>query len=104
MASRQLAAKRDDRGGAAPGAGRGRHARGNRAARLGPPDRGPDELAGWFAGEVAAPFLRATAPAALGDWLTDRRARRPSGKQARGVYRDPTYHYPNFRVILAEPR
>ena len=40
----------------------------------------PDELAGWFAGEVAAPFLRATAPAALGDWLTDRRARRPSGK------------------------
>lgn len=33
------------------------------------------ELAGWFAGEVAAPLLRSTAPAAFGDWLTDRRAR-----------------------------
>jgi SAM-dependent methyltransferase len=60
------------------------------------------ELAGWFAGEVAAPLLRATAPRALGDWLTDRRARRPSGGQARAFYRDPLYHYPNFRVILAE--
>jgi len=61
-----------------------------------------EELAGWFAGEVAAPLLRATAPAALGSWLTDRRARRPNGAQARAVYRDPTYHYPNFGVILAE--
>ncbi len=62
----------------------------------------PAELAGWFAGEVAAPLLRAMAPAALGDWLTDRQARRPSGARARGVYRDPLYHYPNFAVILAE--
>jgi SAM-dependent methyltransferase len=62
----------------------------------------PGELAGWFAGEVAAPLLRATAPIAFGDWLTDRRARRPSGAQARSVYRDPLYHYPNFRVLLAE--
>jgi SAM-dependent methyltransferase len=62
----------------------------------------PDELAGWFAGEVAAPLLRVTSPTAFGDWLTDRRARRPSGTQARAVYRDPVYHYPNFRVILAE--
>ena len=61
-----------------------------------------EELAGWFAGEAAAPLLRATAPAALGNWLTDRRARRPSGAQARAVYRDPTYHYPNFGAILAE--
>ena len=61
-----------------------------------------DDLVGWFAGEVAAPLLRAAAPAALGDWLTDRRARRPSGTQARAVYRDPIYHYPAFRVILAE--
>ena len=60
------------------------------------------EVAGWFAGEVAAPLLRATAPAKLGDWLTDRRARRPSGAGARGVYGDPLYHYPNFKVILAE--
>jgi ubiquinone/menaquinone biosynthesis C-methylase UbiE len=62
----------------------------------------PGELAGWFAGEAAAPLLRAMAPAAFGDWLTDRRARRPSGAAARAVYRAPLYHYPNFRVILAE--
>jgi len=60
------------------------------------------ELAGWFASEAAAPLLRATAPAALSSWITDRRARRPSGAQARAVYRDPTYHYPNFGAILAE--
>jgi SAM-dependent methyltransferase/uncharacterized protein YndB with AHSA1/START domain len=60
------------------------------------------ELAGWFAGEVAGPLMQATAPAGLGNWLTDRRARRPSGAQARAVYRDPIYHYPNFGVILAE--
>lgn len=58
------------------------------------------ELAGWFAGEVAAPLLRATAPNRFGDWLTDRRARRPSGGQARTVYRDPLYHRPNFRALL----
>lgn len=60
------------------------------------------ELAGWFASAVVAPLLLAMAPAGLGNWLTDRRARRPSGAQARAVYRDPLYHYPNFRVILAE--
>jgi ubiquinone/menaquinone biosynthesis C-methylase UbiE len=37
----------------------------------------------------------------LGDWLTDRRARRPSGTQARVTYSDPLYHYPNFQAILA---
>ncbi len=61
----------------------------------------PDELMGWFASAVAAPLLQATAPAGLGNWLTDRRARRPSGAQARAVYRDPLYHYPNFYAILA---
>jgi ubiquinone/menaquinone biosynthesis C-methylase UbiE len=59
-----------------------------------------EELAGWFAGEVAAPLLRAMAPARLGDWITDRRTRRPSGPQARAYYRDPLYHRPNFKVIL----
>lgn len=62
----------------------------------------PGEIAGWYTGEVVGPLLRATAPAAFGDWLTDRLARRPSGARARAVYRDPLYHYPNFRVILAE--
>jgi SAM-dependent methyltransferase len=60
------------------------------------------ELAGWFAGEVAAPLLRATAPSALGDWITDRRARRPAGAEARTTYGDPIFHYPNFHVILDE--
>ena len=63
---------------------------------------GEAEIAGWLAGEVLAPVLRATAPAALGDWITDRRARRPSGAQARATYADPLYHYPAFHVILAE--
>lgn len=62
----------------------------------------PGELTGWFAGEVAAPFLRVITPTVFGDWLTDRRARRPSGAQARAFYRDPLYHYPSFRVILKE--
>ena len=60
-----------------------------------------NELAGWFATEVAAPFLSAMAPTRLGDWITDRRARRPSGPQARAYYRDPLYHRPNFKAILS---
>jgi len=60
------------------------------------------DLVGWFASEVVVPLLRASTSAALGDWLTDRRARRPSGAQGRAIYRDPLYHYPNFRVILEE--
>ena len=63
---------------------------------------GASSLAGWFASEVAAPLLRAAAPQAIGDWITDRRARRPSGAGARTAYRDPVYHYPNFRVMLNE--
>lgn len=62
----------------------------------------PGEITGWFAGEAVGALLRATASPAFGDWLTDRLARRPTGAQARAIYRDPLYHYPNFRVILAE--
>lgn len=61
---------------------------------------GWDELAGWFAGEVAAPLLEATSPSTFGDWLTDRRARRPWGGQARTTYADPLFHRPNFVVLL----
>lgn len=60
------------------------------------------DLAGWFAFQVIGPLLSAAAPEALGDWLTDRQARRPGGAWARGFYADPLYHYPNFGVILAE--
>lgn len=62
----------------------------------------PANLADWFAGQVLGPLVGITGPRAVGDWITDRLARRPSGEQARGTYRDPLYHYPNFRVILAE--
>jgi SAM-dependent methyltransferase len=61
-----------------------------------------EEVAGWFAGEVAAPFMQALTPGKFGDWVTDRKARRPSGAQSRAIYRDPIFHYPNFRVILRE--
>ncbi len=63
---------------------------------------GAGDLLGWFASEVAAPLVTAASPAAVGDWITDRRARRPSGPGARATYRDPLFHYPNFRVILDE--
>lgn len=33
-----------------------------------------NELAGWFASEIAAPLLIASSPRRFGDWLTDRRA------------------------------
>jgi SAM-dependent methyltransferase len=62
----------------------------------------PRELVGWFADQVAAPTLGAAAPAQLGDWLTDRGARRPFGLGAREGYRDPTHHRPSFGAILAE--
>lgn len=39
----------------------------------------PSELGGWFASEVASPLLRATTSTNLGNWLTDRLTRRPSG-------------------------
>ena len=62
-----------------------------------------DELIGeWFVSQAVVPLLRAVAPDAHGDWLTDRRARRPSGTEARGVYADPLFHRPNFRAILVE--
>jgi SAM-dependent methyltransferase len=57
---------------------------------------------GWFATQLAAPFLSRLSPGSIGDWVTDRGARRPSGPLARSTYGDPLYHYPNFRVILDE--
>ncbi len=60
----------------------------------------PAELSGWFAGEAAAPLLAACAPARLGEWLTDRVARRPSGAAARAGYRDPSHHRPSFGAVL----
>src|SRR2546427_521265 len=58
------------------------------------------ELLGWVAGEVVAPLIASSAPARLGDWITDRRARRPPGAMSRDVYKNPTHHWPNFLAIL----
>ncbi len=58
------------------------------------------EMSGWFAQQVVAPLLETTSPRVVGDWVTDRRARRPSGPAARETYRDPLYHRANFRLIL----
>lgn len=72
-----------------------------------PPDAAPDDpvdQSAWLARQILAPLVRGTAPGRLEDWVTDRRARRPAGAVARATYGDPLYHYPNFRVILAELR
>ncbi len=58
------------------------------------------ELLGWFTGEMAAPLLQASSPDRLGDWITDRIARRPTGARSKDVYRNPLYHWPNFYAIL----
>lgn len=60
----------------------------------------PVEWTGWVTSAVVAPFLRSIAPSTFGDWLTDRRARRPSGPEARAMYADPIFHRPNFRLLL----
>jgi SAM-dependent methyltransferase len=58
------------------------------------------DLAGWFADAVAASTLEAASPTALGDWLTDRAARRPTGVAQREGYRDPSHHRPSFGAVL----
>jgi SAM-dependent methyltransferase len=60
-----------------------------------------NDLAGWFASETITPLFHTMAPTRLGDWITDRRARRPTGPQSRAQYRNPIYHRPNFLAILA---
>jgi SAM-dependent methyltransferase len=62
--------------------------------------KGAGEPLGWFTSQLVAPLLVASTPPKLGDWLTDRRARRPTGAVARKGYRNPTYHRPNFGAIL----
>ncbi|MGB6500735.1 MAG: methyltransferase domain-containing protein [Thermoplasmata archaeon] len=60
----------------------------------------PGEMASWFGGAILAPVFRAMSPAMIGDWLTDRTVRRPSGAAARKIYADPLFHWPNFLLIL----
>ncbi len=58
------------------------------------------EPAAWLAGQLGAPLLGALSAGALGDWVTDRAARKPSGPAARATYQDPLYHRPNFKLLL----
>jgi len=58
------------------------------------------ELLGWFADEVASKLILASTPNSLGEWITDRSARQPSGARSRDIYRNPTYHWPNFFAIF----
>jgi SAM-dependent methyltransferase len=60
----------------------------------------PDDRVGWFATALLAPAIAAAGPERFGDWVTDRRARRPSGAPARTGYADPLYHRPNFLLLL----
>jgi SAM-dependent methyltransferase len=60
-----------------------------------------EDLVGWFADEVAASALAASAPQRFGDWLTDRAARRPFGIRARRDYKDPSHHRPSFGAVLS---
>jgi SAM-dependent methyltransferase len=62
------------------------------------------ELLGWFADKVAASVVEAASPATVGDWLTDRVARRPTGAAQREGYRDPSHHRPSFGAILEQLR
>jgi SAM-dependent methyltransferase len=60
-----------------------------------------DDLVGWFADEVGASVLAASAPQRYGDWLTDRAARCPFGIRARRDYKDPSHHRPSFGAVLS---
>jgi SAM-dependent methyltransferase len=60
-----------------------------------------EDVLGWFADRVVAPFLAAATPQRFGDWLTDRSARRPFGIRARHDYKDPTHHRPSFGATLS---
>ena len=63
-------------------------------------DSDPSALPDWVAGNLLPELFRRLLPEPVGDWTTDRMARRPAGVRSREFYRDPTYHWPNFWLIL----
>jgi len=63
-------------------------------------DTAPEALPEWLAGDLLPTVVRRLLPQAVGDWFTDRAARRPGGLRARENYQDPTFHWPNFWLIL----
>jgi SAM-dependent methyltransferase len=63
-------------------------------------DDSSESLPDWAAGVLLPNVFLRLLPEAVGDWFTDRRARRPGGLRARETYSDPVYHWPNFWLIL----
>jgi SAM-dependent methyltransferase len=59
-----------------------------------------EEQTAWFSTQVAGQIIASMGMAEFGDWITNRRARRPIGEAARETYRNPVYHRPNFMAIL----
>ncbi|MCI4353301.1 MAG: methyltransferase domain-containing protein [Thermoplasmata archaeon] len=58
------------------------------------------EIGDWAAVVLLPAIYRQFSPVGFGDWVMDQQARRPSGESALATYRDPTYHWPNFLLIL----
>ncbi len=54
----------------------------------------------WVGGALLPSLIDRVSPTALAAWITDTLARRPSGQRSRATYRDPTFHWPNFLLIL----
>lgn len=63
-------------------------------------DKEESELAGWFVDKIILDIFKNIEPENFGDWKTDRSARRPTGINARKVYGNPLYHWPNFYLLL----
>ena len=63
-------------------------------------DNQENEFLGWYIDEILTSNIKKLEPSGFGDWITDRSARRPTGENARQVYTNPEYHWPNFNYLL----
>lgn len=57
-------------------------------------------LEDWLEAAVLPALSQQLAPRAFTEWFVDHQARKPAGESAVATYRDPTYHWPNFLLIL----
>ena len=60
------------------------------------------ELVGWFIDNIITTIFENLNPQKFGDWITDRGARKPTGKNSRTIFSDPLYHWPNFYFLLEQ--
>lgn len=58
------------------------------------------EFPEWVAAALLPAILREFSPRGVGEWAMDQQAGRPAGVAAIETYRDPTYHWPSFLLIL----